>query len=197
MTDTRTQAAIAGGAGLLERAVAYALGCLRLVTADALGRPSPCAGWDLRMLLTHLDDSLLALGEAGQCGRVDLLAVEPAGSADPVPLVREHARGVLGAWAWASPAGTSVGVADVELSAGLVAGTGAIEVCAHGWDVAVACGYDRPVPDALARELLELAPLVVTAADRPVRFAAPVPLPSTATPGERLLAYLGRRPAGW
>ena len=64
----------------------------------------------------------------------------------------------------------------------------------HGWDVARACGRDRPVPPSLAEELLDLSPLFVSAADRPGRFAPPVDVPPLAGPGDRLVAFLGRRP---
>jgi len=62
----------------------------------------------------------------------------------------------------------------------------------HGWDVARACGVDRPLPAALAVELLDLLPLVVGDADRPRRFAEPVDVPLHARPSTRLLAALGR-----
>ena len=49
------------------------------------------------------------------------------------------------------------------LPAGLVALTGALEVAVHGWDVARACGVDRPLPDELARALLAAAPSLISA----------------------------------
>ncbi|WP_208325832.1 hypothetical protein [Amycolatopsis arida] len=51
-----------------------------------------------------------------------------------------------------------------------------------------------PVPPRLAEELLVLCPHLVTAADRPAPFAAPVAVPATADPGDRLVAFLGRHP---
>lgn len=64
----------------------------------------------------------------------------------------------------------------------------------HGWDVARACGQHHPIPPPLAEEMLELAPLFVTDADRTARFAAPIDVPPLASPGDRLIAFLGRRP---
>ena len=55
---------------------------------------------------------------------------------------------------------------------------------------------DRPLPDALADELLVHLPVLVRADDRPARFAAPADISSLAPPGARLLAQLGRRPLG-
>jgi uncharacterized protein (TIGR03086 family) len=76
----------------------------------------------------------------------------------------------------------------------LIAGAGAIEVTVHGWDVAAACGRPRPIPDELADELLDLSVLLVRGPDRPGRFGRPVAVPVDASPGDRLLAYLGRHP---
>jgi len=77
-----------------------------------------------------------------------------------------------------------------------VTSTGAIEIAVHGWDIARACGRDHPIPPALAEEMLELSAFLVTDADRPARFAAPVAVHAAAGPGEQLIAFLGRLPTG-
>jgi hypothetical protein len=60
--------------------------------------------------------------------------------------------------------------------------------------VARACGLRHPIPSSLADELLDLAPLLVADADRPARFGPVVELAAPASPADRLLAFLGRRP---
>jgi uncharacterized protein (TIGR03086 family) len=193
MTGGRAAAAI-GGIALLERAINYTLGCLRLVTPEALSDPTPCRDWDLRALLAHLDDSLLALCEAVEVGSVDVDTVDAGDPAvDPVACVRGSATQLLGAWAGARRH-PEVSIAGCQLTTGILTSTGAIEVAVHGWDVARTRGQDRPIPASLAEELLDLSPLLVTDADRPVRFAAAVDVPSGADPGDRLVAFLGRQP---
>jgi uncharacterized protein (TIGR03086 family) len=193
MTGGRASAASIGGIALLERAINYTLGSLHVVTPGDLSQPTPCPDWDLRALLDHLDDSLLALHQAGDVGRVDAEASgDVGGGADPVARLRNRACRLLGAWT-AAPGGT-VSVAGHPLTTGIVTSAGAIEVAVHGWDVARACGRHRPIPPSLAEEMLDLARLFVTATDRPVRFAAAVDVPSPAHPGDRLIAFLGRRP---
>lgn len=56
--------ALAAGVALLERAIDYALGSLRVVTPATLCRPTPCADWNLQHLLDHLADSLQTLNDA-------------------------------------------------------------------------------------------------------------------------------------
>jgi uncharacterized protein (TIGR03086 family) len=187
---TGERAALLDGVGLLERAIGYTLGALGPVTRAALSAPTPCAAWTLRDLLAHLDESLLALHEA-TTGQV---ALAPAGcaAADPVAAVRERAGCLLGAWARTTRTTTTVG--DEDLTTAVVAAAGAFEVAVHGWDVAQSAGDGRPLPAGLAEEMLALSPFLVAAADRPVRFAEPVAVRAGAPAGDRLLAFLGRRP---
>ena len=189
MTEEAAGLAVTADAELLERSIGYALGCLRLVTPDLLACPTPCVRWDLRALLWHLHDSLRALHEAADAGNVRLRPAT-AEHGDPVAAVRDAARALLGAWAGAEE--VTVSVAGHDIGAGLVTGAGAIEMAVHGWDVAVASGHHRPIPPPLSTRLLSLSPLVVDDTDRPERFAARIPAPRTASPGDRLVSFLGR-----
>lgn len=187
-------ASLIGGVGLLERAIGYTLGSLQLVTPQAMSRPSPCLDWDLHALLQHMNDSLKALHEAVDVGHIDLAARnygDPAAS--PVATLRNRACSMLGAWANADDRAW-VSVEGCPVTSSVVTATGALEIAVHGWDVAQACGRPRPIPDALADDLLPLADLLVTDTDRPGRFAAPVDVPPWVHPGELLVAFLGRDP---
>jgi uncharacterized protein (TIGR03086 family) len=187
--------ALRAGVAVLERAVAYCLGSLSLVTPALLSAPTPCARWDLQALLEHLIDSMAALQEAAELGSVTLTAPPPATGV--IPLARDRATLLLGAWASAAKT-FPVRVEHLTMSAPLVAGAGAIELATHGWDVAQACGSPRPIPPALADELLDLAVVLIRPADRPGCFSRPLPPPCEPSPGDRLLSFLGRpvrRPA--
>jgi uncharacterized protein (TIGR03086 family) len=208
MASSGTASPLVAGVALLERAIGYTLGSLVLVTPADLSRDTPCVRWDLRMLLAHMNDSLLALTEA-TTGRV--VTLEPVQSLEhPVAAVttlRDRACRLLGDWSrgraadGAEGAGTgrteqAVSVGGLWVTSSLVAAAGALEVAVHGWDVAYACGRPRALPPPLAAELLGLAPLLVRPADRCCRFASPVGTGPRAHPGDRLVAFLGRDP-GW
>jgi uncharacterized protein (TIGR03086 family) len=201
VTGPPPAAALSGGVALLERALGYALGQLHAVTSADLARPTPCPQWDLRGLLMHMDDSLIALQEA-----LDLACVGPPASdgAEPaygpadsaISLVgglRGHASRLLGALAEAGEELVWVGGFPVPVS--IVTSAGAVDVAVHGWDVARACGRVQPIPERLATEMLRISPLLISCADRPALFAAPVPVPDLASASDRLVAYLGREPA--
>ncbi|MFI7441526.1 DinB family protein [Nonomuraea indica] len=108
-------------------------------------------------------------------------------------VLRDRAAMMLGAWA-----GTlrrqRVRIGDFSLCATVVAQAGAVEVAVHAWDLARACGRPRPIPPALAADLLAVVPALVTDADRPDRFAVPVAVPARSAAEDRLLAFLGRNP---
>jgi uncharacterized protein (TIGR03086 family) len=177
---------------LLESASGYALASTATVTPQLLSRPTPCPGWDLAMLLDHVTDSVDVLHEAISAGSVGTRA---ARRSDPIPQLRGQLVALASA-AGAGPDHRRVAIWDRELTANMVAVAGAIEITVHGWDIAVACGEDRPVPSGLATVLLATAPLFIPAPARPGLFADPVSLLGPASPGDELLAFLGRRPLG-
>jgi uncharacterized protein (TIGR03086 family) len=190
-------ATVGEGFELLERAMGYALGSLVLVDASLMTAPTPCARWDLSRLLRHMDESLRTLHEAIAAGHLDLSVVAPADAdygdpaTDPVGALRSRACRMMGAWA--DPRGpTTVTIGDAGLPTSILAAAGAVEVAVHGWDVAQACGADRPVPAPLAAALLGPALLLVDDGDRPHRFGPAVAVRRAAGPHEQLLAHLGR-----
>jgi uncharacterized protein (TIGR03086 family) len=145
-------------------------------------------------LLDHVSESIGVLHAAidGGAGLV------PSGYLRPehghVTPLRTQAASMLRAWAAAGPTERPVAIWDRELTASMVAVTGAIEITVHGWDISVACGACRPVPPGLGAVLLSIAPLLITPGTRPGLFADPVQLPGPASPGDQLVAFLGRQP---
>jgi uncharacterized protein (TIGR03086 family) len=186
----------AEGARLLEPSIGYALGAVLAVTPELLPRPTPCRGWDLRMLLRHACESLTAFGEGIETGRVGLEAAAPDGdlAADPARAFRDRAGQLLNAWTGPGPRRQVVDIAGCPLAAGVMAAAAALEVAVHGWDISRACGQRQPIPRALAIDLLAIAPVVVPRDGRHQLFAEPVAVAATAGPSDRLAAFLGRSP---
>lgn len=184
------------GVELFDRAVAYMRGVLAGLSFDAdfdLFAPTPCHRWTVGDLLEHLDDSLLALETAAAYGHVDADArPEPVDTVGLglVDRVRHRTSAALGAWV--TDTSERVTIADASLCSATLVAVGALEVAVHGTDLARAARLGMALPDDLADELLEVAPLVVTSADRGIRFAPVVTVPYAARPAERLLAYTGR-----
>ncbi|GAA4732623.1 hypothetical protein GCM10025782_34860 [Pedococcus ginsenosidimutans] len=179
---------------LLDRAVGYARGCLAGVTEADLARPTPCAQWDLRDLLVHMDDSLAALAEAAGATRLALAPVPGHGEADVLlTSVRQRACSLVARWVPAQDGPVELGHA--WLAREVLGAVGALEITLHAWDVAQSLGADLPVPAGLALDLWPTARDHITDADRPGRFGEPPAVPWSASPQAHLLARAGRREA--
>jgi uncharacterized protein (TIGR03086 family) len=191
-----------GVTGLLAGAISYMLGVCALVRPGEMALPTPCADWDLGMLLGHLSDSMADLETVIRTGHLDLERPPDHVAGDPVETLRDRAAELLCAvYGYGGP-GCFVAVGGLPVPAGLVACTGAVEIAVHGWDVSAArarascggAGHDgvRPIPGVLATRMLRLGPLLVVG--REGLFAVPVDVPAQASPGDRLVGYLGRCP---
>jgi uncharacterized protein (TIGR03086 family) len=185
-----------GGTGLIERAISYAARSVLDVTPALLPGPTPCRGWNLDMLLRHASESLTALHDGTVTRHIALIpaAADRAPAADPAQTFRDRADRLLAAHATAGGRCQAVDIGDLPLPAMAMECVGAIEIAVHGWDISQACGQHRPIPDALAASLLDIAPLLIPETGRHPLFGPPVAPAADACPGDRLIAYLGRVP---
>ena len=188
-----------GATALLAGAISYALSACVQVAPGEMALPTPCADWDLEALLAHLAASMADLEAAIRTGHLDVDPGKPenpalpdADDGDPVETLRDQAANLLVACYAHHGPDRFVLVGGLPLPAGVVACTGAVEIAVHGWDVSAARGRGSPIPPALATRMLRLSPLLVTG--REGLFAAPVRVPAQASPGDQLVAYLGRSP---
>ena len=189
-----------GAIGLLAGAVSYMLGVCAPLGPGEMALPTPCPHWDLARLLGHLCESMADLEAALRTGRLDLDGPPGRTGGDPVEALRDRAAELLCAgYCYGGPE-RFVAVGGLPIPAGLVACTGAVEIAVHGWDVSAARAragragsvQETPIPAALATRMLRLGPLLV--AGREGLFGVPVEVPAQASPGDRLVGYLGRHP---
>ena len=193
-----------GAVTLLASAISYALAACVQVTPAEMALPTPCTDWDLKALLAHLAASMADLESALRTGHLDPEPDDPAtpdpddptipalDGDDPVELLRDRAANLLFACYAHHGPDQFVLVGDLPLPAEIVTCTGAVEIAVHGWDVRAARGRGAPIPPALATRMLRLSPFLVTG--REGLFGTPVQVPAQASPGDQLVAYLGRHP---
>jgi uncharacterized protein (TIGR03086 family) len=193
-----------GAVTLLASAISYALGACVQVAPREMTLPTPCTDWDLEALLAHLAASMADLESALRTGHLDPEPDDPAtpdpddpaipalDGDDPVELLRDRAANLLFACYAHHGPDRFVLVGDLPLPAEIVTCTGAVEIAVHGWDVRAARGRGAPIPPALATRMLRLSPFLVTG--REGLFGTPVQVPAQASPGDQLVAYLGRHP---
>jgi uncharacterized protein (TIGR03086 family) len=181
------------------------LGVCAPLGPEEMALPTPCPHWDLARLLSHLCESMADLEAALRTGRLDLDGPPGRTGGDPVEALRDRAAELLCAgYCYGGPE-RFVTVGGLPIPAGVVACTGAVEIAVHGWDVSAARAragrgsagsvgdvQEVPIPAALATRMLRLGPLLV--AGREGLFGVPVEVPAQASPGDRLVGYLGRHP---
>lgn len=163
---------------------------------DRWSAPTPCAGWDIRMLVHHVVEEQLwapplfagaTVAEVGDRFNGDLLG------ADPVATLDGTGRAALAAAA-------APGALDrtVHLSFGDVAGAEyAMQLAAdhliHAWDLAVATGTDPTLdPEAVAAVRAWFEPVEHLYRDAGL-IGPRVPQPDSASPQQHLIAMFGRK----
>ncbi len=183
----------------LAEAARYLLGSILLVREADLRLPTPCRDWDLRRLLRHLRTSLADVTDVlvvpefpGGAG----LAAHPPVGTDAVAALRAGVVDFVLASTSLPTAGRWCEIEGRRLPAKTVAYVGTIEMVLHAWDIAQACRADRPIPPGLAATLLTVSPPLAEAGLAGHVFAEPLAPPTTATPGDQLLALFGRQPVG-
>lgn len=191
---------------LHRTAVLASVDAVNAVTREDLGRPTPCAGWTLSVLLAHMTVQHHGFAAAAR-GGTDLGVWDPATVADAVA---------------SDPAGTYAAAADDVLSAftadgvlettfalpefgpgaafpgSMAIGFHFVDYVVHGWDVARSIGAAfEPSPDVIAAVL----PIAFAVPDGEFRneegspFGRAITTGSEANELDRLLAHLGRSPA--
>jgi uncharacterized protein (TIGR03086 family) len=175
---------------LLGIALAAHRRLIRLVRPGQFARPTPCAPWDVGMLLGHM---LAVVQRAGEPG----VAVPDAVAIEPDTMLRTfdvaEARALS---AWDRPEALTGSVAGPwgRLPAPVALSGFVLELAAHAWDLAVSIGDRTPLdPDLAGAALLSAMRLVPPELRDDRTFGPPVAAPADADAGTRLAAYLGRR----
>ncbi len=195
LMTTSPPVTLAESVALFERSAGYALEGMAVITHADLERPTTCPGWDLRELVLHLADAADALTGLITTGRLSLPTPLRRHDADPVAVAQDRTRCLLDTLRLAIDHDRPDATADRTVWATGAAHGGAIEFAAHGWDISTACGAVRDIEAGLASEVLELSRSLITDETRSPQFGPPVTVPATATPDDRLIAFLGRHPA--
>jgi uncharacterized protein (TIGR03086 family) len=169
---------------------------VRAVRPADLGRPTPCAGWDLAALLAHMTGQNHGFADALR-GGTDVAAYAP------VPGVAAWAASVADLLdAVAHPGTDAVLLPEITTAqrfpVPVVIGFHLLDTVVHGWDVATALGRvwrpDPPLVDAV----LAQARLVPAGPARTVPGAAfgPIRASDGEDPWTTVLALLGRAVPG-
>lgn len=180
----------------LDRTFKHAHSVIAGVRADQHGDPTPCTEWTVRDLMTHMIGVVAGIGAAASAA-----GAPPAGpppefelAEDPAAQFEAAAAATLEAWRTPGVLESTVNAGAGPLPGQVYAGINLLDTATHAWDLAVATGQDRTLPDDVAVAALEASRQMITDPVRSGRFGPEVAIAAGATPTEQLVAYLGRTP---
>ncbi len=186
------------------RAVRASTAVVAQVSTTDLDRPTPCAGWDLGTLLTHMIAQHRGFAAAAAGRGNDPLAwrSEPPGT-DPAGSYARAAEEVVAAVAAPGVLDRAFLLPDIlpdhPFPARQAVSFHFIDYVVHGWDVARTLDIPFTLPDEVVRAALPVAEAVPDGQSRLMAGAAFAPrlaMPAGGDPMDRILALLGRSP-GW
>jgi uncharacterized protein (TIGR03086 family) len=186
-----------------RRAVRASVHAVSPLTADDLGRATPCAGWTLGELLAHMivQHYGFAAAAVGRGADPALWRVCPLG-ADPVAEYAEAAEHVIAAFAADEVLNRQFALPEISTR---VAFTGkqaisfhCLDYVVHGWDVARSLGSGLELGPDVVEYALRVARIVPNGPERlepGAAFRPGIPASAGAGPLDTVLATLGRSPS--
>ncbi|APE33152.1 TIGR03086 family protein [Nocardia mangyaensis] len=194
---------IEDGAVLLarhERAVRLSVEAVRVAEGSPLDLETPCAGWDLGDLLTHMSTQNRGFAAAAR-GEDDPAVWEARRTIDPVGDYLRSAAEVIAAFAAPEALTRTLSLPEIppgRFPAPLAVSFHLIDSVVHAWDVARSLGRSIYLDPDLAPTALSIAEAVPTGAPRrgpDAAFAPVIDTPAGSETLDRILRLLGRSPA--
>jgi uncharacterized protein (TIGR03086 family) len=176
------------------------------VTFDDLDRPTPCAGWNLADLLTHMTVQHYGFAAAARGNGADLTVWEPttvadAVAADPAGAYTKAATEVLDAFSADGVLDATFALPefgpDATVPGAMAIGFHFVDYVVHGWDVARTIGAPFDLPADVVSAVL---PVTLAVPDGDFRdaegspFARAITATDEASGLDRVLLHLGRSP---
>lgn len=176
---------------LLDQGFAWTAARVAAIPADALDAPTPCGSWTLRELLDHTLDTVGVFADA-IAGPADAPVAPPMGQSSWSVAFAELVARVHRGWTDPEAMDRTYELRFGAMPGPVMASANLLEVVVHGWDTAQATGEAVDIPDGLALPILAFARAAITDDGRGDAFGPDLAVGDT--PGEQLVAFLGRMP---
>lgn len=165
---------------VLGRALDQASEVLAGVSADQLGRPTPCGDWDVAALVGHLVAAPARFLQMARGEQPDW-AAELRATDGWVEEFRANADALLDHW---RQAGDAVDAGQVDWQTA--------EIAVHTWDLVRATGQSARLAPEVAERGLGFMSAMLTPENRGKAFGPAVEVPADAPVYDRLAAFAGR-----
>ncbi|MEP9385159.1 TIGR03086 family metal-binding protein [Nocardioides sp. KR10-350] len=184
----------------LHRETTDSAGRVILAAADAdLTVPTPCDGWDLADLLSHIIGEQEGFTLAIDHGNAPKQAYAgPTVTTDNLPrLWQTSADGLAAAFARARPDDpVHLAQLDSDVTAELALGMQLLDTAVHGWDVATSLGRTYRPTDEVVTYVLDFARLIAARPGGTPGVFSAANAETGHDPWHDALRLLGRRPDG-
>lgn len=169
------------------------------IAPGQLGQATPCSEYSVAQLRDHVLGWLTTFAEgfADPDGRAPRASLEGYEAPTDTAAAVRAAAGTLDRALRAGAAGRPLRLGEAAMPGTMALGMILWEYVVHGWDLARATGQRWSPPAAAVGQSLAFAPGMLTGdyQGEGKMFAAPVPVPPSAPPLDRLLGLSGRDPA--
>jgi uncharacterized protein (TIGR03086 family) len=177
----------------IEAATALCSEAVKGVKADQMNDPTPCSEFNVKELLRHVIGGLAMLktaadGGKGEMPAEDLVGDNPSAQYDEgrdALLQSLKQPGVLER-TWSMPFG--------DMPGQMMAGIAFMEHVTHAWDIKKATGQPTDLPEDLVNETMGLVQPMDAMLRMPGVCGPAVNVADSASPTEKLVAFMGRQP---
>jgi uncharacterized protein (TIGR03086 family) len=182
----------------LELALAQTDRIVSSVRDDEWSLLTPCEGWDVSQVLSHLVGVVGKFRIAAEGGTPQRGDADP-GEVDLVDAYRQASAGLLAAWRAPGTLDSTRDFGGQQLPAAFMLGMHRTEVVLHGWDMAKGIGRTDDLDPELAEIALAFARGMLRTEYRGTsaegkHFGHEVPVPKEAPAYDRLAGWMGRSP---
>ena len=137
-----------------ERSGARVTEMVARITEDAWASATPCEGWSVRDLVTHLVAGNVKYGEIAAGGDFQPGAPDVSIGEDPAATYRETLERMLAAWRVPGALDREIGLPRGRGRAETAAWIHLAETLGHGWDLATATGHPAGFDDEIVAACL-------------------------------------------
>ena len=182
----------------LEQAFTTTRRILAGVTRDQLDGPTPCASWDVRVLVNHIIGGSFWFADTIATGGADTLPTRDYTGGNLVGSYDEGIRATLAGFGAPGALEAIIRLPFGEFPCARYMSLATNDTFVHGWDLAKATGQPSDLDPSLALELLDESRRAIPDAfrgpDGDAPFGSVVEIADSAPAADRLAAFLGRHP---
>jgi uncharacterized protein (TIGR03086 family) len=182
---------------MFERALEHTGEVVTGTKPEQFDDPTPCTEWSVRDLLNHIIGEYISFAAGAEGRKVEMSDGTDHVTEDHVGAYERAARYVLAAVKEPGALEKKFTLPSGDTPGSLVLGLVITDTVVHGWDLAKATGQEIKIDEDAAESAYQMTSEMMAPKGQYPRgesFGDPVEVSDDASPSDKLLAYLGRKP---